>query len=234
VLRKVAKKVHPEELTDPLFQQLIDDMYLTMYEAPGIGLAAPQVSVSKRVFVVDLQDGDDSHGPFEVINPKFTVTEGEVESSEGCLSVPAMIGELPRFERVTCVGIDRRGQKVEHSGTGLFARCLQHEMHHLDGTLYVDLAKDVRPVESDRPGSEGDRPGSEGDRPGSEGDRPGSEGDRPGSEGDRPGSEGDRPGSEGDRAGSEGATPDADVDAMERGRGDAAVADRGDSSPVSA
>jgi len=151
VLRKVAKKVHPEELTDPLFQQLIDDMYLTMYEAPGIGLAAPQVSVSKRVFVVDLQDGDDSHGPFEVINPKFTVTEGEVESSEGCLSVPEMIGELPRFEQVTCVGIDRRGQRVEHSGTGLFARCLQHEMHHLDGTLYVDLAKDIRPVERDRP-----------------------------------------------------------------------------------
>jgi len=156
VLRKVAKKVHPEELTDPLFQQLIDDMYLTMYEAPGIGLAAPQVAVSKRVFVVDLQDGDDSHGPFEVINPKFTVTDGEVESSEGCLSVPEMIGELPRFERVTCVGIDRRGAKVEHSGTGLFARCLQHEMHHLDGTLYVDLAKDVRPVERDRPTAEGD------------------------------------------------------------------------------
>ena len=97
-LRKVAKRVDLEELRDPLFQQLIDDMFFTMYDAPGIGLAAPQVNVSKRLFVVDLQN-DKEQGPYVVINPKFTVTEGEIESIEGCLSVPGMVGDLIRWEQ---------------------------------------------------------------------------------------------------------------------------------------
>ena len=144
-LRKVAKKVNLEELDDPLFQQLIDDMFVTMYDAPGIGLAAPQINVSKRIFVVDLQD-DEKHGPYVVINPKFTVTEGEVESMEGCLSVPGMIGDLGRYERVVCVGVDRNGKRIELEGTGLFGRCMQHEMDHLNGVLYVDKAKNIRPA----------------------------------------------------------------------------------------
>jgi peptide deformylase len=143
-LRKVAKKVRPEELNDPLFQQLIDDMFATMYHAPGIGLAAPQINVSKRLFVVDLQDDDEDdvaeedehdcghdhahahkhkgkggHGPLVVVNPRFTVTEGEIQSLEGCLSVPGKIGDVTRFERVVCVGLDRYGRKVELTGTGL-------------------------------------------------------------------------------------------------------------------
>jgi peptide deformylase len=148
-LRKVAKRVELSELRDPLFQQLIDDMFETMYRAPGIGLAAPQVNVGKRLFTVDLQDDDETHGPFVVINPKFTVTEGEIESIEGCLSVPGMIGDLKRFERVVCTGIDRHGKKVEHEGTGLFGRCLQHEMDHLDGVLYIDKARNIRPAETE-------------------------------------------------------------------------------------
>ena len=147
-LRKVAKKVSLEELTDPLFQQLIDDMFETMYDAPGIGLAAPQINVAKRLFVVDLQDEPD-HGPFVVINPKFTLTEGEVVSIEGCLSVPGMLGDLTRFERVVCTGFDRRGKKIELEGRGLFGRCLQHEMDHLDGVLYVDKAQNVRPAHTE-------------------------------------------------------------------------------------
>ena len=137
-----------EELTDPLFQQLIDDMFETMYDAPGIGLAAPQINVAKRLFVVDLQD-EPEHGPFVVINPKFTLTEGEVVSIEGCLSVPGMLGDLTRFERVVCTGFDRRGKKIELDGTGLFARCLQHEVDHLDGVLYVDKAQNVRPAHTE-------------------------------------------------------------------------------------
>jgi peptide deformylase len=147
-LRKVARRVDPAELRDPLFQQTIDDMFETMYHAPGIGLAAPQINLGKRVFVVDLQDEDDSHGPFVIVNPKFTVTEGELESIEGCLSVPGMIGDLKRFERVVCTGLDRLGKKVEHVGTGLFGRCLQHEMDHLDGVLYIDKAQNIRPAET--------------------------------------------------------------------------------------
>jgi peptide deformylase len=148
-LRKVAKKVDLKQLKDPLFQQLIDDMFETMYHAPGIGLAAPQINVSQRIFVVDLQDDDESHGPFTVINPRFTLTEGEIESTEGCLSVPGMVGEITRFERVICVGVDRDGEKIELEGTGLFGRCLQHEMHHLDGILYIDTAKNIRPAKTD-------------------------------------------------------------------------------------
>lgn len=145
-LRKVAKKVTAQEMADPLFQQLLDDMFETMYHAPGIGLAAPQINIGKRIFVVDLQDDDDAHGPLVVINPKFTATEGEVESIEGCLSVVGMIGDLTRFERVVCTGLDRDGKKIELEGTGLFGRCLQHEMDHLNGVLYIDKAKNIRPA----------------------------------------------------------------------------------------
>jgi peptide deformylase len=148
-LRKVAKKVALGELADPIFQQLLDDMFVTMYDAPGIGLAAPQINVSKRVFTVDLQDEDAAHGPLVVINPKFTLTEGEIEATEGCLSVPGMVGEMTRFERVVCAGLDREGKKIELDAIGLFARCLQHEMDHLDGVLYIDKAKNLRPAETD-------------------------------------------------------------------------------------
>jgi peptide deformylase len=143
-LRKVAKKVDPAEVADPIFQQLLDDMFETMYHAPGIGLAAPQIAVSKRIFVVDLQDDEDGHGPLVVINPKFTVTEGEIEAIEGCLSVPGKVGDVTRFERVVCTGLDRHGKKISLEGSGLFGRCLQHEMDHLDGVLYIDKAKNVR------------------------------------------------------------------------------------------
>src|SRR5579863_10720557 len=149
-LRKVAKKVTPRELADPIFQQLIDDMFETMYNAPGIGLAAPQIDVGKRIFVIDLQDEDENHGPFVLINPKFTIAEGEIESIEGCLSVPGFIGDLTRFERVVCAGLDRNGRKISVEASGdLFSRCLQHELDHLDGILYVDKAKNVRPAVTD-------------------------------------------------------------------------------------
>ncbi len=148
-LRKIAKKVREHELLDPLFQQLIDDMFVTMYDAPGIGLAAPQIDVCKRMFTVHLQDDKPEHGPFVVVNPKFLKTEGEVESLEGCLSVPGLVGETTRFETVVVGGLDRQGNKIELQGDGLFARCLQHEIDHLNGVLYIDKAKNVRPAVSE-------------------------------------------------------------------------------------
>jgi peptide deformylase len=148
-LRKVAKRVNPAEIADPIFQQLLDDMFETMYAAPGIGLAAPQVNISKRIFTVDLQDDDAGHGPLVLINPKFTLTEGEVDATEGCLSVPGMVGEMSRFEHVVCTALDRHGKKVEFDAHGWFARCLQHEMDHLDGVLFVDRAQNLRPAVTD-------------------------------------------------------------------------------------
>jgi peptide deformylase len=147
-LRKAAKKVRPDELADPLVQQLIDDMFETMYHAPGVGLAAPQVNVSKRIFVVDVDehDDEDDHGPLVFVNPRFTTLDGEITSIEGCLSVPGMIGDLTRYERVVCSALDRNGKRFEVTGTRLFGRCLQHEMDHLDGVLYIDKAKNIRPA----------------------------------------------------------------------------------------
>jgi peptide deformylase len=145
-LRKVARKMRADDLHDPLLQQLIDDMFETMYEAPGIGLAAPQINISKRLFVVDLDDEEEEHGPLVFVNPKFTVAEGEIESIEGCLSVPGMVGDLKRYERVVCSALDRNGKRFEVEGTGLFGRCLQHEMDHLDGVLYIDKAQNIRPA----------------------------------------------------------------------------------------
>ncbi len=141
-LRKVAKKVDPKEISDPLFQQLIDDMFETMYDAPGVGLAAPQVNVSKRFFVIDVHD--DEHEPAVCINPKIESAEEEIEMTEGCLSVPGMVGEIVRFKRVAISGLDRNGEKIRLEGDGLFAQCLQHEVDHLNGVLYIDKARNVR------------------------------------------------------------------------------------------
>ena len=146
-LRKRAKKIDPREIDDPLFQQLIDDMFETMYAAPGVGLAGPQVNVSKRLFVVDVHD--DEHPPAVVINPKLEALSEEVELREGCLSVPGMIGDIVRYRRAAVTGLDRAGRKIRIEGEGLLAQCLQHEVDHLNGALFIDRAKNVRPAVSE-------------------------------------------------------------------------------------
>jgi peptide deformylase len=118
-----------------------------MYDAPGVGLAAPQVNVSKRVFVMDVHD--DEHEPAVVINPKIESAEEEVELREGCLSVPGMVGDIIRFKRIAVSGLDRAGQKIRIEGEGLLAQCLQHEIDHLNGALYIDRAKNLRPAVSE-------------------------------------------------------------------------------------
>jgi peptide deformylase len=145
-LRKMAKKVDAKDIADPLFQQLIDDMFETMYAAPGVGLAAPQVNVSKRLFVMDVND--DEHEPVAVINPKIELAEEEVEMTEGCLSVPGYVGEIVRYRHVAVSGLDRHGKKIRLEGEDLFAQALQHEIDHLNGVLYVDRAKNLRKAET--------------------------------------------------------------------------------------
>lgn len=146
-LRKVAKRVTPSEIAEPLFQQLIDDMFETMYAAPGVGLAAPQVNVSKRLFVMDVHDDD--HEPMVVINPKIERADDETELTEGCLSVLGKVGEITRFAHVVVSGLDREGKKLRIEGDGLLAQCLQHEIDHLNGVLYVDRARNVREARAD-------------------------------------------------------------------------------------
>ena len=141
VLRTPAEPVIDFDLE---LRNLIADLTETMLDAPGVGLAAPQVAIGKRVFVMDVHD--DEHPPAVVINPKIVLAEDEEEMTEGCLSVLGYVGEIVRFKRIAVTGLDRYGEKIRIEGEGLVAQCLQHEIDHLDGVLYVDKAKNIRPA----------------------------------------------------------------------------------------
>jgi peptide deformylase len=128
----------------PEIQRLVDDMVTTMYAAPGVGLAAPQIGVPLRVFVADVSLGRDPAALHVFINPEFVERDGMQLEDEGCLSVPGFNATVARPSRVTVKGLDRDG--VEHfvTGTELLARCFQHEMDHLDGTLFVDRLRGLQ------------------------------------------------------------------------------------------
>lgn len=136
ILRKHARKV---ERFDKRLGMLLDDMVDTMYEADGVGLAAPQVGVLKRCVVIDVGDG-----LIELVNPEILDAEGEIVDVEGCLSVPGRRATVARPEKVRVHAQDRKGDHIELEGEGLLARCLCHEIDHLDGVLYVDrMIEDV-------------------------------------------------------------------------------------------
>lgn len=138
VLRTPAADV---EAFDRTLRRLADDMFETMYDAPGVGLAAPQVGLSIRFFVYD--DGQGRKGV--LANPTILSTDGEVLEEEGCLSVPGIYRETPRAERVVVSGRDLDGAAVELPGEGMLARIFQHETDHLNGTIYMDrLDEEVR------------------------------------------------------------------------------------------
>lgn len=130
VLRKISKKV--DKIDDKLIQ-LLDDMVDTMYEADGVGLAAPQVGILKRVVVIDIGDG-----VIELINPEIIATSGEQVDEEGCLSVVGESGAVKRPNIVKVRAFNRQGQQFEIEGEGLLARAFCHEIDHLDGVLFVD------------------------------------------------------------------------------------------------
>ncbi len=123
---------------------LIDDMIETMYAAPGIGLAAPQIGVPLRLFVIDLSVGRDPNGLIVMINPEFVEREGLQFEEEGCLSVPGFNATVVRPGRAVVKGLDRTGQPRQIEGTGLLARAFQHEMDHLDGTVFVDRLRGIK------------------------------------------------------------------------------------------
>jgi len=131
VLREPAK---PVERFDRTLRQLAKDMAETMYDAPGVGLAGPQVGLSLQVFVFD----DGEHGPTFIANPELLDAEGEVTEEEGCLSLPGPYHPTPRFRKIRCRGLDVKGHEVDLAGEGLLARILQHETDHLQGMLYID------------------------------------------------------------------------------------------------
>lgn len=138
-LRTVAKAV--ERFDDDL-QRLVDDMLETMYDAEGIGLAATQVNVHKRLLVLDVSESRDS--PRVYINPRIVERSGSETCEEGCLSVPGIYAEVSRADRVRVIASDPQGQLFEEELEGLHAVCLQHEMDHLEGKLFVDYLSPLK------------------------------------------------------------------------------------------
>jgi peptide deformylase len=141
-LRTKASPVEAARLADPSFQQLFDDMFETMYEAPGIGLAASQVDVHQRFMVIDVTD--DKTRPLVFVNPEITARQGEQVYQEGCLSVPNIFADVTRSDMITVQALDRHGQLFTLEVDGVLAVCVQHEMDHLDGKLFVDYLSPLK------------------------------------------------------------------------------------------
>ncbi len=130
---------------DDELRALIDDMAETMYAAPGVGLAAPQIGVSKRIFIIDTASGEDEPSDLRVfINPEFVATDGEILFEEGCLSFPGVREEIKRYEQVTVRAVDEKGEPFELTADGLLAIAIQHEGDHLDGKLMIDRMSILR------------------------------------------------------------------------------------------
>jgi peptide deformylase len=151
ILRRPAKKI--KQIT-PQISRLIDDMVETMRDAPGLGLAAPQVAQSVRLFVAEIEEDADTPGSgklYVLVNPEYLFKSGEmVAGNEGCLSVPGYAGEVERHTSVVVKGLDRHGRKVKLKAEGWLARVFQHEIDHLDGVLFIDRIDDpakIWPIE---------------------------------------------------------------------------------------
>jgi peptide deformylase len=136
VLKEICQ---PVAKIDNKIRRLLDDMAETMYEANGVGLAAPQVGTAIRAVVIDV-----GNGLLELINPVIVEREGTATDTEGCLSIPDIFGEVERSSKVTVEFTNRRNKKQQITGEGLLARCFQHELDHLDGVLFIDRALSIQ------------------------------------------------------------------------------------------
>ena len=141
-LRTKAVPVDVASIGGDAFQRLLDDMFETMYEAPGIGLAASQVDVHQRFMVIDVSEAHDA--PLVFINPEIVAKQGEQVYQEGCLSVPGIFADVTRADVITVRAHGRDGQPFEMEADGLLAVCVQHEMDHLDGKLFVDYLSPLK------------------------------------------------------------------------------------------
>ncbi len=140
VLRKRAAEVEIKELTTPKYTQLLEDMLETMYAANGVGIAAPQIGESVRIFIAE-----SGRGPIALVNPVFTKKSWKLmKGEEGCLSVPGKFDKVMRYKSVSVEAFNAHGEHVAFTADGFFARVLQHEMDHLDGMLYVDRVKEQK------------------------------------------------------------------------------------------
>jgi peptide deformylase len=139
---RLRTRAQPVEQVDASLRQFIDDMFETMYAAPGIGLAATQVNFHERVLVIDISETRDQ--PLALINPEILQRQGVEETEEGCLSVPGVYDRVTRAERIRVRALNRDGQPIEFDADGLLAVCIQHEIDHLDGKLFVDYLSELK------------------------------------------------------------------------------------------
>jgi peptide deformylase len=139
---RLRNRAQPVAQVDAALRTLIDDMFETMYAAPGIGLAATQVNVAKRVLVLDLSERRNE--PLALINPEILQRAGVEETEEGCLSVPGYFDKVTRAEQIRVRALDRDGKQIEFDANGLLAVCIQHEIDHLDGKLFVDYLSELK------------------------------------------------------------------------------------------
>jgi peptide deformylase len=139
---RLRTRAEPVEAVDDDVRRLVDDMFETMYAAPGIGLAATQVNVHRRVIVIDVSEGKDQ--PLCLINPEITALDGVEEMEEGCLSVPGVYERVSRADRITVSALDRDGAPYSLDAEGLLAVCIQHEMDHLEGKLFIDYLSEMK------------------------------------------------------------------------------------------
>ena len=142
--RILKQKALPVTGIDDELQVLIDDMIETMYDAPGVGLAAPQVGVSKRLAVIDISAKEETVPLLVLINPVILHQEGEIEFEEGCLSIPDYTAKVKRSESLVLKALDRTGREVEIETGGLLSIAIQHELDHLDGILFIDRLSPIK------------------------------------------------------------------------------------------
>lgn len=136
-------KAEPVEKINKQILKILDDMADTMYASDGVGLAAPQIGVSKRIIIVDIGEG-----LIEMINPEIVSAEGSVVDQEGCLSVAGFFGDVARAQKVVVQGLNRQGKRVKIKAVDFLARALQHEIDHLEGRLFVDLAVNLKKLQA--------------------------------------------------------------------------------------
>lgn len=162
---RLRNRAEPVACVDDTVRQIVDDMFETMYQAPGIGLAAIQVNIRQRIIVIDVSE--EKNQPLTLINPEILTRDGEEEMEEGCLSVPGYYEPVQRADRIRVRALDRNGESAEFNANGLLSVCIQHEMDHLEGKLFVDylsplkrqrirkkLEKQKRLDQNERPGAE--------------------------------------------------------------------------------
>ena len=140
--KRLRRKAEPVEEVNDSTRQLVEDMFETMYDAPGIGLAAIQVNIPQRVIVIDVSE--DKSRPLALINPEITVLEGIESMDEGCLSVPGVFEKVERADRITVKALNPHGEEFVMDADGLLAVCIQHEIDHLDGKLFIDYLSELK------------------------------------------------------------------------------------------